>query len=133
MKCGVTNTGRASESACQCGHRECPGCSSPSLTNKLSASDRTNPVKVSFKELGVARLLRWASTLLKRSGHLSLATHFFGTAESMAPVALPPFDYALALWQDGQRDSARTVLQKILAKVPLHPDANNLLGSLLRK
>lgn len=67
---------------------------------------------------------------MKRSGHFSLATHFFGTAESLAPVALPPFDYALALWQDGQRVGAKAVLQKILSQVPAHSDANNLLGVL---
>jgi len=53
---------------------------------------------------------------------------FFGVADSLAPAALPPFDHALALWQDGQHVAAKSVLEKILAKLPNHAEANNLLG-----
>jgi len=85
-------------------------------------------MKASFKELGLASLLRWGGTLLARAGHAAFATQLFRTADSLAPVRLPPIDYARALWQDGQYADAKLTLTKILARAPQHAEANNLLG-----
>lgn len=85
-------------------------------------------MKASFKELGTARLLRWASALLARAGHAALATQLFRIADSLVLIELPPFAYALALWRDGQFQDAKLTLTKILDHKPEHAEANNLLG-----
>lgn len=79
----------------------------------------------------MARLLRWVSGLLSRSGHSALVSQLFKAADELAPLDVPPYSQALALWQDGRQAEARTMLVKILAAQPAHAEANNLLGVFL--
>lgn len=87
-------------------------------------------MKTSLKDLGIARLLRWGSALLARSGHAALAAQFFRAADELSPIVVPPFAYARSLWQEGQYEYAKSVLGRILAVIPSHAEANNLLGVL---
>jgi len=77
-------------------------------------------------------LLRWTSNQLARSGHSGLAALTFGAADRLASAGPPHFDFARVLWQDGQYEEAKNVLERILAVTPQHPDANNLLGDYAR-
>ena len=88
-------------------------------------------MKASFKEIGIARLLRWGGALLAHSGQSLLATQFFRTADSLAPAERPSFAYARALWQNHKRDEAKHTLLTILAGTPEDSEANNLLGVIL--
>ena len=84
-----------------------------------------------LKQQGIARLLRWGSRLLSRSGHSSLVSQLFKAADELAPLDIPPYSQALALWQDGSLAEARSLLEKILGAQPAHAEANNLLGVFL--
>jgi FkbM family methyltransferase len=79
----------------------------------------------------MARLLRWGSRLLSRSGHSSLVSQLFKAADELAPLDVPPYSQAYALWQEGSLAEAHSLLQKILAAQPAHAEANNLLGVFL--
>lgn len=79
----------------------------------------------------MARLLRWVSSLLARSGHSSLVSQLFKAADELAPLDVPPYSQAYALWQDGSLAEARSLLVKILSVQPAHAEANNLFGVFL--
>lgn len=88
-------------------------------------------MKGGLKQILIARLLRWASSLLSRSGHSTLVSQLFKAADELAPLDVPPYSQALALWQEGSLAEARSLLVKILAAQPAHAEANNLLGVFL--
>src|SRR5450755_3345746 len=79
----------------------------------------------------MARLLRWGSRLLSRSGHSTLVSQLFKAADELAPLDVPPYSQAYALWQEGSQAEARAMLVKILAAQPAHAEANNLMGVFL--
>lgn len=81
-----------------------------------------------LKHRGLARLLRWVGGLLSRAGKTHLAAQMFKAADELAPLEIPPYSQAFALWQEGQQAEARALLEKILAVQPTHAEANNLLG-----
>lgn len=76
----------------------------------------------------MARLLRWASARLARSGHTRLVSQLFRAADDLAPTDIPPYPQAQALWLEGRQEEARALLESILAAQPSHPEANNLYG-----
>jgi FkbM family methyltransferase len=84
-----------------------------------------------FRQQGIAQLLRWGSRWLSRSGHSSLVSQLFKTADELAPQDIPAYSQAFALWQEGNQAEARNLLERILAAQPAHAEANNLLGACL--
>lgn len=85
-------------------------------------------MSVGFKQRAIARLLRWTSNLLARSGHTRLASQLFGAADDLSPAGIPPYAQAQALWLENRQEEARALLDAILASQPDHPEANNLFG-----
>lgn len=88
-------------------------------------------MKGGLKHLGVAWLLRWVSSLLSRSGHSALVSQLHKAADELAPLDVPAYSHAYALWQDGLQVDARALLEKILIVQPAHAEANNLMGVFL--
>jgi FkbM family methyltransferase len=79
----------------------------------------------------LARLLRWSSNLLARSGHAQLVSQLFRAADELAPQNIPGYAQAQALWLRRRQQEARPLLEAILAAQPAHAEANNLLGVML--
>lgn len=76
----------------------------------------------------LARLMRWASSFLSRTGQNALAVHLLLLSGRLSPSASPPFAFARSLWKRGQGESAKIALLQILRLDPTHPEVRNLLG-----